>query len=255
MCGRFTLTSPPEAAAQLFGYRDRPDFPPRYNIAPTQPVATVRHEHGQRRFALVRWGLIPGWVKDPASFTLLVNARAETAAEKPSFRAAMRHHRCLVPMDGFYEWRRTGGQKQPFFIRPAGGGLMAVAGLWDTWSDPSGGEIDTGALLTVPANRAMQAVHDRMPAILFEQDFNAWLDTGQVRAEEARRLLRPVADDYLEFIPVSSRVNSAAQDDPGLTERAAGAAPDAVSAKVPKTLSARRKAQEDGGNSGQLDLL
>jgi putative SOS response-associated peptidase YedK len=253
MCGRFTLTSPPEAVARLFGYRDRPEFPPRYNIAPTQPVATVRHEHGQRRFALVRWGLIPGWVKDPASFTLLVNARAETAADKPSFRAAMRHHRCLVPMDGFYEWRRTGSHKQPFFIRPAGGGLMAVAGLWDTWSDPSGGEIDTGALLTVPANRAMMAVHDRMPAILFEQDFAAWLDTGQVRAEEARRMLRPVADDYLEFIPVSARVNAAAQDDPGLTEPVAETAPGETEPN--RKSQSRRKPQREGGGAGQLDLF
>ncbi|WP_417671915.1 SOS response-associated peptidase [Roseibium sp.] len=217
MCGRFTLEAIPEDVRALYKYSEQPNFPPRYNIAPTQPVATVRHEHGGRHFALVRWGLIPPWVKDPADFTLLINARSETAANKPSFRGAMRHHRCLFPASGFYEWRRTPEGKQPFYITPAGGGLMTFAGLWETWSDPDGGDIDTGAILTTDANRSIGRIHHRMPAILMPEDFEAWLDTGNVMVRDAQKLLRPVAEDYLKAVPVSRRVNSVANDDADLT--------------------------------------
>ncbi|WP_346899527.1 SOS response-associated peptidase [uncultured Roseibium sp.] len=218
MCGRFSLTATPDDVRALFAYIDLPNFPPRYNIAPTQPIATVRREHGERHFALVRWGLVPSWVKDPASFSLLINARAETAAEKPSFRAAMRHHRCLIPASGFYEWRRTPEGKQPYWISPADGGLMAFAGLWDTWSDPDGGDIDTGAVLTTTANKTIGRIHHRMPAILMPEAFDDWLDTGNVMVRDAKKLLVPAPEDYLTAIPVSPRVNKVSNDDPDLQD-------------------------------------
>ncbi|MBN9669213.1 SOS response-associated peptidase [Roseibium aggregatum] len=214
MCGRLALTTPPDAVRTFFGYIDRPNFPPRFNIAPTQPLAIVRRDHGQRRFHLVRWGLIPSWVKDPSSFTLLINARAETAAEKPSFRAAVRHHRCLVPASGFYEWRRTPDGKQPFWIHPADGDILAFAGLWDTWCDPDGGDIDTGAILTMQSNRMMSEIHHRMPVILKPDAFDDWLDTANVDRREAMKLLQPVEDDFLVATPVSTRVNKVVNDDP-----------------------------------------
>ncbi|WP_150496733.1 SOS response-associated peptidase [Roseibium aquae] len=216
MCGRFALTATPEDVRALLGYLDRPNFPPRYNIAPTQPIATVRQAGAERRFHLVRWGLVPSWVKDPASFTLLINARAETAAQKPSFRTAMRHHRCLIPASGFYEWRRTPEGKQAYWIAPPDGGVIAFAGLWDTWSDPDGGEIDTAAILTVPANRTIGRIHHRMPAVLDPEDHAAWLSTGDVMARDAQALLKPAGEDDLVAVPVSDRVNKVANDDAGL---------------------------------------
>lgn len=251
MCGRYTLTATPEEVKALFAYEDTPNFPPRYNIAPTQPIAIVRQDHGRRRFGLVRWGLVPSWVKDPASFTLLVNARAETAAEKPSFRGPMRHHRCLVPASGFYEWRRQDGSKQAFFIRPKGGGLVAFAGLFDTWSDPAGGDMDTGLVLTVPASAAVSAVHDRMPAIVPPADFDAWLDTGSIDSRAATRLLRPAPDDFLDLIPVSSRVNTFANDDPAVQE------PVEDAQHVPPSVRPQRQSRKAGQpeDGSQFDLF
>ncbi|MBD8893093.1 SOS response-associated peptidase [Roseibium litorale] len=251
MCGRFALTSPPEAVRSMFGYEEQPNFPARYNIAPTQPVATVRNEHGKRHFELVRWGLIPSWVKDPASFTLLINGRAETVLEKPSFRNAMRNCRCLFPATGFYEWRRTPEGKQPFFIRPVDGGTMAFAGLWQTWSDPDGGDIDTAAIVTTRANDLMAPIHDRMPAIILPEQIGDWLDTANVMAKDARKLLRPAPDGYLEAVPVSSRVNSVANDDEALIERDEMAA-----LKAPLPAPRRKKTGgELPDNQGQLDLF
>ncbi|MEP3429190.1 MAG: SOS response-associated peptidase [Roseibium sp.] len=249
MCGRFSLTATPEDVRALFGYIDQPNFPARYNIAPTQPVATVRMDQRQRRFHLVRWGLIPPWVKDPASFTLLINARAETAAEKPSFRGAMRHHRCIYPATGFYEWRRTPDGKQPFWITPADGGVMAMAGLWDTWSDPDGGEIDTGALLTTQSNGMMAQIHHRMPVILKPEFFDLWLDTGNVRVKEVKQLLLPIEDDYLVATPVSNRVNKVANDDPDVQTRV----------EIPDNLAATKQKQKaqakTGTDDNQMDLF
>ncbi|PVB63000.1 SOS response-associated peptidase [Labrenzia sp. 011] len=252
MCGRLALTTPPDAVRAFFGYDDRPNFPPRYNIAPTQPLAVVRQNlGGKRQFHLVRWGLIPAWVKDPASFTLLINARAETASQKPSFRSAMRHHRCLVPASGFYEWRRTPQGKQPFWIRPANGDVMAFAGLWDTWSDPDGGDIDTGAILTIGANRMMSAIHDRMPVILKPDAFDTWLDIAHVDRREAEKLLRPVEDDFLVATPVSSRVNTVANDDADLLKPMDI---DESQAGTGKDAGAKRPARLDLDDS-QLDLF
>jgi putative SOS response-associated peptidase YedK len=223
MCGRYALTATPEELQALFGYLDGEPFPPRYNIAPTQPIAIVRHVGGARRFALVRWGLVPWWVEDPRKFSLLINARAESAADKPAFRDAMRYRRCLVPASGFYEWRRgPGKQKQPFWVKPRRGGPIAFAGLWETWSDRDGGEIDSGCIITTAANATLAPIHDRMPVTIAAEDFECWL-TGESAA--ARELLRPAEPGLFEAIAVDSRVNKAENDDPGLIEPIAVADP------------------------------
>lgn len=219
MCGRFSITTPPEAMRALFGYLDGPDFPPRYNIAPSQPVPIVTREQGKRRFLLVRWGLIPSWAKElPQS--LLINARAETIAEKPSFRGAFRHHRALMPADGFYEWQAQGkGSKQPFFIRRRDRKPFAMAAIWDIWMPSGGSELDTCAIVTTEANETLKPVHHRMPVILDEKDWDLWLDPAATE-RELLALLRPAPDDLLEAIPVSTRINSAANDGPALQEPA-----------------------------------
>src|SRR5690242_87131 len=137
MCGRYVLTSAPEVFRNLFRYEQRPNFPRRYNVVPTQPIAIVRLAEGKREFALVRWGLLPAWVKDPKTFSLIINARGESVLEKPAFRNAMRRRRCLIPADGFYEWQSAGGRKRPFFVRPKSGEPLAFAGLWETWMGPN----------------------------------------------------------------------------------------------------------------------
>ena len=219
MCGRFAITLPPEAVRAFFDYVEQPNFPPRYNIAPTQPIPIVvaqAHTHGaERHFQLVRWGFLPGFVKDPKDFPLLINARGETLAEKPSFRAALKRRRCLVIADGFYEWRKVSekGPKQPYLIRRVNGEPMGFAGLFETWSDPAGGEIDTACIVTVAANKLMSHVHDRMPAILPRAAFSQWLDTDGVEVPQAAKLLRPAPEDALELIPIGSGVGRVALDD------------------------------------------
>src|SRR5687768_320684 len=137
MCGRYAIITAPEAIRRLFGYSEHPNFPARYNVAPTQPIPIVRLQSGERHFALVRWGLIPAWVKDPKTFTLLINARGESALDKAAFKNAMKRRRCLIPADGFYEWKRTGDAKQPYFVRLRSGAPFAFAGLWETWTGPN----------------------------------------------------------------------------------------------------------------------
>src|ERR1700693_18489 len=180
MCGRFVITSAPEALRQLFRYLEQPNFPPRYNVAPTQPIPIVRLVEGERHFALVRWGLLPPWVKDPKKFTLLINTRGDSVCNKPAFRAAMKRRRCLIPADGFYEWKAVGGRKQPFFIRAKSGGPFAFAGLWETWTVPNGEELETAAIVTTKANRTLSAIYDRMPVILAPDAFDLWLDCSNV---------------------------------------------------------------------------
>lgn len=259
MCGRFALSATPEEVRALFAYADTPNFPPRYNIAPTQPIATVREAFGARRFVLVRWGLVPGWVKDPASFSLLINARAETAAEKPSFRAAMRHRRCLIPASGFYEWHRPdAGPKQPYWIRPRDGGIVAFAGLWEEWCDPDGGEIETGAILTVAANATVAPIHNRMPAVIAPEDFDSWLDVQNTPLKEARALLRPAPESLFETLPVSTRVNSASEDAPDLVEPVAapqGAIHDEGAAEPALPKAKRQTAKGRKPSDDQFDLF
>jgi putative SOS response-associated peptidase YedK len=215
MCARYVITSPAAAVRALFGYADEPKFPPRYNVAPTQPIPIVRLEQGKRVFALARWGFLPSWVKDPRSFSLLVNARGESITDKPAFRNAMRRRRCLVPADGFYEWSDT-RPRQPFFVRPKAGGPIAFAGVWETWTGPNGEEVDTAAIVTTRANRSLAAIHDRMPVIVPPDAFNLWLDCAAVDATTAAALFMPPSDALLEGYQVSTAVNRATNDSPDL---------------------------------------
>ncbi len=222
MCGRFVLTSTPEEIAEYLDLIGLDTFPARYNIAPTQPVIVViegeRQEKGSnlpnRQAVLVRWGFLPGWVKEPKDFPLLINARSETAIGKASFRAAMRHRRVLVPATGFYEWRRPpkeeGGKPQPYFIRPKRGGIVAFAGLMETWSSADGSEVDTGAILTTVANATVVRIHDRMPVVISPEDFSRWLDCKTQEPRAVADLMKPVEDDFFEMIPVSDKVNKVA---------------------------------------------
>jgi putative SOS response-associated peptidase YedK len=167
----------------------------------------------------MRWGLVPAWVEDPRDFSLLVNARAETAAERPAFNSALRYRRCLFPATGFYEWQRgSGGRKQPYWIRPRGEKLIALAGLWETWSDRNGGEVDTACILTTSANTTVAPIHDRMPVIIAPGDFDRWLASTGDPADDVGDLMRPPPDDLLEAIPVGERVNDVENDGPELQE-------------------------------------
>jgi putative SOS response-associated peptidase YedK len=232
MCGRYLITSPPEAMRDFAGYEDRPNFPPRYNIAPTQPVPMVRMDDGKRRFSLVRWGLVPSWAKEVGP-SPLINARADTLFAKPSFRTAARRRRCLFPADGFYEWYREGKTRKPYLIRKRGGGLFAMAGIWECWVSPDGSELDSAAIITTDANATLQPIHHRMPVILDGADFEAWLTTPETEAETVAGLLRPAPDDLLEAVAVSDRVNKVANDDAGLLEPVAEEA-ETVAEKAPK---------------------
>lgn len=214
MCGRFVITLTPEVFRETFGYAETPNFPPRYNVAPTQPVPIVVDEGGAPRFRLVRWGFLPSWVKDPKAFPLVVNARAETLLEKPTFKAAMKRRRCVFLADGFYEWRREGRAKAPYLVRMASGGAMPMAGVWETYADATGGEIDTAAIVTTDANGTVGAIHDRMPAILDTEGVRRWLDVAGTSDAQARALARPCPDAWVTMVPVSPRVNKVANDDP-----------------------------------------
>ncbi|WP_407524863.1 SOS response-associated peptidase [Methylobacterium oryzisoli] len=228
MCGRIVILSPPDVFRAAYGYAEQPNFPARHNVAPTQPVPVVTAEHGRRRFALMRWGFLPAWVKDPADFPLIINARIETAAEKPSFRNALRYRRCVFLADGFYEWRRGAGRGQaPFLIRRADGRPMALAGLWETWSSPDGSEIDTAAIVTCAANGMLAALHERMPAILDPEAVARWLDLREVEAGAAAALCRPCPEAWLTLTPADPRVNDHRNDDPGLLSGPAAPPPPA----------------------------
>jgi putative SOS response-associated peptidase YedK len=218
MCGRYAITLAPEAYREFFDYVERPDFPPRFNVAPTQPVPIVVADRGGRHFLLVRWGFLPEWTKDPKDFPLLVNARGETLAAKPSFQAALKRRRCIFLADGFYEWRRQGDERLPFLIRRRDRAPLPMAGLWETYSDPSGGEIDTAAIVTTDANGVVSAIHDRMPVILSREGVAGWLDPTNEKVADATRLVRPCPEEWLDMVPVSRRVNSVANDDSALME-------------------------------------
>ncbi len=253
MCGRYSLISSPDKLRAQLGYLEQPNFPPRDDVAPTQPIAIVRSAHGRKQFWLVRWGLAPAWVKDPSDFPLLINARMETAAEKPAFRAAMRHRRCVIPADGYYEWKPLGAQgKQRYLIRRRDGTPMAFAGLWETWSDPEGGEIDTGAILTREANAKIKDVHGRMPALVEARDMDAWLDVQNIRVKEAVKLLRPVDEDILEVVPVTALGEEV---DVGMqTQMPAGKRRPVEGVSQPKSGAGSKRSEGKAGVA-QLDLF
>jgi putative SOS response-associated peptidase YedK len=186
----------------LFAFIDAPEFPPREHIAPGQPIGVVRMENGQRRFALVRWGFIPGWAKEVPPGKPLINARGETVTEKPSFKHAFRRRRCLVPADGYYEWSGdVPGRKTPYFVTRKAGALFALAGLWEHWMAPDGSEIETAILLTISPNREMAAIHDRMPVVIEAADHETWL-SGE--ADDAARLIRPAPAG--SFFPTATQI-------------------------------------------------
>jgi putative SOS response-associated peptidase YedK len=247
MCGRYVITSSPEAIRALFGYEERPNFPPRYNVAPTQPIPIVRLNEGRREFALMRWGLIPSWVKDPKTFSLLINARGESAIDKPAFRAAMKRRRCLIPADGFYEWKPVGERKRPHFVRPPSGGPIAFAGLWETWTGPNGEELDTAAIVTTPANRTLSAIHDRMPVIVPPDAFNLWLDCANVDAMTASAVIVPAREGVVEVYEVSTAVNRVANDDARLTEPVTADQESAAAEAAEKPV--QRRAKKDDGQA------
>jgi len=216
MCNRFTLISSPAAISNLFGCSAQTDFPPRYNIAPSQPIAVVRMSEGARRFALMRWGLIPSWIKDPRAFPPIYNARGESVLEKPAFRAAMKRRRCLIPADGFYEWQAGRGSRQPYYVRAKTGAPLAFAGLWETWVGPDGEELDGAAIITTAANRTLAQIHARMPVILPTEAFELWLNCAAVDATTAGSLIAPAPEDLLEAYMISTAVNRVVNDEPGL---------------------------------------
>lgn len=215
MCGRFAITTPPDAVRAYFGYQELPNFPPRYNIAPTQPIPIVRLNHvGNREFALVRWGLVPSWMKEVSLSQPMINARAETLLEKPSFKNAVVHRRCLLPINGFYEWQRTKGlSPKPYYIQQKDGDLFAIAGIWEHWQGADGSEIESAAIITTDANETLKPIHHRMPVILDKAAQEAWLDVSEVPAGEACTHLKPADNDLLTAYPVSARVNKVANDD------------------------------------------
>jgi putative SOS response-associated peptidase YedK len=224
MCGRFTLHHTPVQIAKRFDAQPSLfETQPRYNIAPTQPVATVR-ENGMssrtsglvqmRALEAFQWGLVPFWAKDPEIGNRLINARAETLVEKPAFKHALNRRRCLIPADGFFEWRKEGSRRTPMYIRMRDGSLFAFAGLWEEWTSPDGSPLRTCAIITVEPNSLLAPIHNRMPAILRPEDEGTWLDMARTRAPDALALLRPYSADRMEAYPVSRRVNAPANDDP-----------------------------------------
>jgi len=251
MCGRFTVTSSPEAIRALFRYPQRPNFPPRYNIAPTQPIAVVRLNEGKREFLLMRWGLLPSWVKEPKTFSLLINARGESVTEKPAFRAAMKYRRCLIPADGFYEWQATGGRKQPYYVRARSGKPLAFAGLWETWTGPNGEELDTVTIVTTEANRTLSPIHGRMPVIIPEQASDLWLNCADVDDLTASALIMPAPEDLLEAYAISTDVNRVANDSAKLLEPLAVAVETAAEGKTARQKQPAVRAERDKKNSDQ----
>lgn len=242
MCGRYALTVPPEAVRALLGYTDQPNFPPRYNIAPTQPVPVVTMANGVRRFTLMRWGFIPGWVKELKGFPLIINIRTETVREKASFRAAFQRRRALMPADGFYEWHRVGDENRPYLLRRPDRGCFAFAALHETWSSPDGSEIDTVALVNTTANGVIAAIHERSPVILAPDQYATWLDPNTA-PDKAYALLKPPPNELLELVAVSRAINKVANDGPEVQM-----APEAVvETVVPKTPSKAASGPSDNG--------
>lgn len=211
MCGRFTLRTPAKAIATLFDLGEIPELRPRYNIAPSRPIAAVRQNRSrQREFAMLRWGLVPFWADDPKIGYRTINARAETVATKPSFRAAFRKRRCLVIADGYFEWKKRDGKKQPYFFHLNDDRPFAFAGLWEHWEGDEE-KIESCTILVTEANALQQAIHDRMPVILSPHDYDVWLDPD-VDGKRVQPLLRPYPNDDLETYPVSTTVNKPQND-------------------------------------------
>jgi putative SOS response-associated peptidase YedK len=219
MCGRFTLRTPAKEIAEFFDVAV-PNIESRYNIAPSQPVAVVRFNPGEgnRELVMLRWGLIPSWAKDPKVGYKMINARAETVATKPAFRRTFAQKRCLVVADGFYEWKKTGGRKQPYFIHMRNDEPFAFAGLWEHWAG-NGEEIDSCTIIVTEANELLRPIHDRMPVIVDRHNYDVWLDPTCEDRETLEQTLQPFRSSELEAYPVSTAVNKPENDFQKCVER------------------------------------
>ena len=216
MCGRFTLHTPAAQIRESFNLPDLParELKPRYNIAPSQDVAIIRDTGTGREMVMARWGLIPGWSKESRTKYSTINARIESVAEKPTYRTPFKRRRCLIPADGFYEWKQDAGNKVPHHIRMQDGKVFAFAGLWDHW-EGEGDSIESCTIIVMPANEVMQPIHERMPAIIAQQDYDVWLDSSVTDKQEIMQYLNSVPSIQLTAYPVSTRVNSAKNNDEG----------------------------------------
>lgn len=215
MCGRFGLTTPAETIAKFFKIANLKSIEPRWNIAPGQAVPVVLKDpsYPERMAQPCHWGLIPFWAKDTKIAYKLINARSETLSEKPSFRAAYRYRRCLLPVSGFYEWARVGKtKKQPYFFKPSDAALFAFAGLWEHWSGPNGEEIRSCSIITTEANSLMEPIHHRMPVILEQDQFDFWLDPKHQRPADLQPLLKPYPSEKMVYYAVSTYVNKAGNE-------------------------------------------
>jgi putative SOS response-associated peptidase YedK len=262
MCGRFVITSSPDALRRLFNYPEVPNFPPRYNVAPTQPVPVVFQHQDVPHFHLMRWGFLPAWVKDPKKFALVINARSETVRDKPAFRNALVRRRCLLPADGYYEWQDRGGRKQPFFIHARDGGPIAFAGLAETWVGPNGEELDTVAIITTAAPPHLAELHGRVPVTIGPRDFAVWLDCAAFDVDTAMTLLVPPREGAFAWHEVSTAVNRVANDGAELiVPLAAGAAmqhaaaPEFHDAAPPKKPARKQRPRPAPADDSQGELF
>ena len=258
MCGRYSLGVPTEVLAKAFALASTPQVPLRYNIAPTQDAAVIRvsSKDGQRKLHLLKWGLIPSWADDPKIGSRLINARAESAPDKPAFRSAFKRRRCLIPADAFYEWQKgesgnARGRKQPYAIKMADGSPFAFAGLWETWRDPvAGKDVETFTILTTEPNDVTRPLHNRMPAIVRPEDYDRWLDPREHDPERLKGVIRTTEDGTMVAYPVSSRVNSPANDDAGCIEPAVPERTSSENGRKKQAISNDQPTLFDIGESG-----
>ena len=220
MCGRYAFYSPAEAVRRTFALDELPELEPRYNISPTQSVPAIRAgDGGQRTLAMLHWGLVPKWAKEKAIGNRMINARAETIAEKPAYRDAFRRRRCLVAADGWYEWQPAPGGKKPWFIQVRDQQPIGLAGLWERWKDPADGSLlESCTIVTTDASESIRKIHDRMPVVLPEREWDRWLDPAYSNADMLAPDLRPYDPKALAFWPVSRLVNAPKNQGPKLIE-------------------------------------
>jgi putative SOS response-associated peptidase YedK len=220
MCGRYRVSRRKQFIEEHFDASGEEDWNPRYNVAPTQAVPVIRQhpKEARRVFSLMRWGLIPSWAKDTSGAARMINARSETAHVLPAFRAPMKFRRCLIPADGFYEWKRTATIKQPFCFEVGDGELFAFAGLWEGWRDPGGEWVKSCSILTTTPNTVTSQIHDRMPVILRKDAYELWLDPGLTDIAVLSDLLKPYAARDMRSYPVSSKINQVSNDDPACAQ-------------------------------------
>jgi putative SOS response-associated peptidase YedK len=218
MCGRFTLTTDPKAIQQAFDLDNiSGELQPRYNIAPSQPVAVITNQN-PKELTVVKWGLVPSWSKDPAIGNKMINARSETAAEKPSFRSAFKRRRCLIPADGFFEWTKQGKKKVPMYIHLEDNPVFAFAGLWEVWQSPDGSELQTCTILTTEPNDLIRPLHHRMAVILDPDAYDTWLSPDELPADVLMPLMTSYPQERMRVYEVSTQVNSPANDNPSVLE-------------------------------------